>query len=35
MFNNNAKQHVLKTSRFKENIKNYISGKDVITGKNI
>lgn len=33
VFNNNAKLQTIKTNRFKENIKNYTSGKDVITGK--
>ncbi|WP_431243837.1 glycoside hydrolase family 13 protein [Flavobacterium sp. P21] len=33
IFNNNAKEQVVKTNRFKENIKNFKSGKDVITGK--
>ncbi|WP_163400774.1 glycoside hydrolase family 13 protein [Flavobacterium fluviatile] len=33
VFNNNAKEQIVKTNRFKENIKNYKSGKDVITGK--
>jgi hypothetical protein len=33
VFNNNAKEQVVKTNRFKESIKNYKSGKDVISGK--
>ncbi|KLT69072.1 glycoside hydrolase family 13 protein [Flavobacterium sp. ABG] len=33
VFNNNAKPQTIKTDRFKENIKNYKSGKDVITEK--
>jgi hypothetical protein len=33
VFNNNAKEQIVKTNRFKENIKNYTSGKDVLTGK--
>ena len=33
VFNNNAKEQIVKTNRFKENIKNYKLGKDVITGK--
>ncbi|MFC0781114.1 glycoside hydrolase family 13 protein [Flavobacterium sp. HJSW_4] len=33
VFNNNAKEQVVKTNRFKESIKNFKSGKDVITGK--
>ncbi|WP_166922761.1 glycoside hydrolase family 13 protein [Flavobacterium poyangense] len=33
VFNNNAKEQTIKTDRFKENIKNYKSGKDVLTGK--
>lgn len=31
--NNNKDKQVLKLNRFKENIQNYISGKDVISGK--
>jgi glycosidase len=33
VFNNNAKEQIVKTNRFKENIRNYTSGKDVISGK--
>ncbi|MNL58987.1 hypothetical protein D3C87_1826750 [compost metagenome] len=33
VFNNNVKAQTVKTSRFKENIKTFKSGKDVITGK--
>jgi hypothetical protein len=33
VFNNNAKEQTIKTNRFKENIKNFKSGKDVLTGK--
>ncbi|MEA9413389.1 glycoside hydrolase family 13 protein [Flavobacterium sp. PL02] len=33
VFNNNATAQSLKTNRFKENIKNFKSGKDILTGK--
>ncbi|MEP6931353.1 MAG: glycoside hydrolase family 13 protein [Flavobacterium sp.] len=33
VFNNNAKPQTIKTDRFKENIKTFKSGKDIITGK--
>ena len=33
VFNNNATAQTIKTNRFKENIKNFKSGKDVLTGK--
>lgn len=33
VFNNNTKEQIVKTNRFKENIKNFKSGKDVLTGK--
>ncbi len=33
VFNNNAKEQTIKTNRFKENIKNFKSGKDILTGK--
>ncbi|MEN2399794.1 glycoside hydrolase family 13 protein [Flavobacterium sp. MC2016-06] len=33
VFNNNTKAQTIKTDRFKENIKTFKSGKDVITGK--
>jgi glycosidase len=33
VFNNNAKEQVVKTNRFQENIKNHTLGKDIITGK--
>jgi glycosidase len=33
VFNNNATVQSLKTNRFKENIKNFKSGKDILTGK--
>ncbi|QGK75883.1 glycoside hydrolase family 13 protein [Flavobacterium sp. SLB02] len=33
VFNNNATVQTIKTNRFKENIKNFKSGKDVISGK--
>lgn len=33
IFNNNAKEQIIKTNRFKENIKNFKSGKDILTGK--
>ena len=32
-FNNNTKSQTIKTNRFKENIKNFKSGKDVFTEK--
>ena len=33
IFNNNTKSQTIKTNRFKENIKNFKSGKDVFTEK--
>ncbi|MEO8239711.1 MAG: glycoside hydrolase family 13 protein [Flavobacterium sp.] len=33
VFNNNAKEQTIKTNRFRENIKNFTSGKDILTGK--
>lgn len=33
VFNNNVKEQTIKTNRFKENIKNFKSGKDILTGK--
>lgn len=33
VFNNNATAQTLKTNRFKENIKNFTSGKDILTEK--
>ena len=33
VFNNNATAQTVKTNRFKENIKNFKSGKDILTGK--
>lgn len=33
VFNNNAKPQTIKTNRFQENIKNFKSGKDILTNK--
>jgi len=35
LINNDTEKHKLKTDHFKENIKNYQTGKDALTGKQI
>jgi hypothetical protein len=33
VINNNSEKQILKTNRFKENIQNFKSGKEVLSGK--